>query len=173
MKNELQVVAPPQYRAYQLVAAHDSSEDFTVYQPATFTQRWYALAIDLTLFAPLDVLIHLPFKRYLERMDAYGYDGRYGSLVALLWALPLLLYFVAPTLLWGQTLGKRIVGIRVVRRSFNPNVSLGHVLIRETIGKTLSIVLFGVGIFMVLFSERRRALHDVLAKTQVVTYRVR
>jgi uncharacterized RDD family membrane protein YckC len=169
----LQVVPPPKFRPHLLVAEHTATEDFTVYQPATFTQRWYALTIDIALSTPLDVLVHLPFKRYLERLDAYGMNERYVLLVVLLWVIPTLLCFVAPTLLWGQTLGKRIVGIRVVRASFNPNIPVMDVILRETVGRILSLLLLGTGFLMAAFTDRHRALHDFLAKTQVITYRVR
>lgn len=170
---DVQSLPPPQFRPHQLVAVHEAVEDFTVYQPATFTQRWYALTIDLALSTPVDVLVHLPFKRYLERLSAFGLEGRYAAFYVLLWAIPMLLYFIAPTLIWGQTLGKRIVGIRVVRASFGPNLTFQAVLLRETVGKALSLATLGIGFFMAIFTDRHRALHDYVGKTQVITYRVR
>lgn len=173
MKSELTVeAAPQQFRPHLLVAAHETVEDFTVYQPASVLQRLYAFALDVHLVAPLVVLVHLPFRRYLERLGAYGFEGRYVALYALIWSLPFILYFIAPTLLWGQTLGKRIVGIRVVKASFGPHIPFGSVLLREG-GKILSFGCLGLGLFMALFNERRRGFHDYLGKTQVVTYRVR
>lgn len=178
MNGALQVVPPdagPVGRPHlgPVIPLHDGTEDFTIYQPAGFRLRWYAITLDLALFAPLDVLIHMPFNRYLEKMGAYGYDGRYLAMTILLWAIPMLLYVVAPTLLWGQTLGKRIVGIRVIKASFNPNLTLGSIIIRETIGKLLSLALLGAGFFAVGFTERKRGLHDYMAKTQVISYRIR
>lgn len=178
MKAALQVVpqgsSPAVGRALSpVVPLHEVAEDFTVYRPAGFRLRWYALTLDLALSAPLDVLIHLPFERYLERLNAYGYEGRHLALTVLLWAIPLVLYFLAPTLIFGQTLGKRIVGIRVIRASFNPNLTFGSVLTRETVGKILSLLVFGLGFAAVAFSERKRGLHDHMAKTQVISYRIR
>ncbi len=80
MKTQLQVVEASPYRPYQPVLHHDTREDFTVYQTAGMIPRWYALALDLALSTPLNVLIHLPFRRYLERMQAYGQDARYWVL---------------------------------------------------------------------------------------------
>lgn len=173
MSAHLQVVEQPRRRAGKAVRAHDQVEDFTVYQPAGFVVRWYALTLDVALSAPLDVIIHLPFKRYMTRLAAYGYDGKYAVLWLLLTAIPLLAYFVAPTLLWGQTLGKRIVGLRVVRSSFNPQLGPVAVLMRETVGKALSLALFGLGFLIVAANDRKRGLHDYLAGTQVIQYRER
>jgi uncharacterized RDD family membrane protein YckC len=76
----------------------------------------------------------------------------------------------------GQTPGKQIVGIRVVREGGEP-FNYGYALLRELGIKTL---LFGlVGSFFVyipilldylwpLWDEQNRALHDMVAATRVV-----
>ena len=68
-------------------------DDFSVYRPAGFVQRWYALTLDLALSGPLDMLINLPFSRRLEKLAAYGHSGRYWVLSAFLLLVPVLLYF--------------------------------------------------------------------------------
>jgi uncharacterized RDD family membrane protein YckC len=47
------------------------------------------------------------------------------------------------------------------------------VLLRETLGKALSALILGIGFFMAGFGERRQALHDRLASTHVIRFRVR
>lgn len=173
MKTQLQVVEASPYQAYRPVIHHDTSEDFTVYRTAGVIARWYALWLDVVLSAPLNVLIHLPFRRYLERLEAYGLVTKYWGFSATLGAVLLMLYFIAPTLLFGQTLGKRIVGLRVIRANCSPDVGFLRVVVRETIGKILSLGLLGVGFLMPLMNVRHRALHDYLAGTIVVTYRQR
>lgn len=155
------------------IIRHAQVEDFTVYQPAGYVLRWYALTLDLTFAAPLDVAVHMPFARLLERLAAYDQLFLHHALAALLTAIPLLVYFIAPTVLYGQTLGKRIVGLRVVRGSFNPHLSVGQVILRETVGKALTIMTFGLTALLPESAERKRAMHDHLAETQVITYRQR
>jgi uncharacterized RDD family membrane protein YckC len=169
MKTDL--VAANGYRAYRLVVHHDQSEDFTVYRPAGFVLRWYALTLDLTLAAPLSVLIHLPFNRYLERQTAYGHDAARTGVAMFLTLLPLALCFVGPTLVSGQTLGKKIVGIRVIAADGSGELRLGAVILRETVGKLLSLALFGAGFFMVATSSQKRGLHDRLSRTRVIAFR--
>lgn len=142
------------------VLRHDLTEDFTVYEPADLVQRWSALTFDLTFAAPLYVVAQLPFERYLERLFAYGHIQQYYVLTGLLTAIPLLLYFVVPTAIWGQTLGKRIVGLRVVARGGSPHLRFWQVLVRETIGRIVTLVSFAqVG--------------PGLSGTEVLSYRVR
>jgi len=173
MKTDIQIADAPRYPAYRMVLHHDQTEDFTVYAPAGFVLRWYALTLDLALAAPTIVLIHLPFTRYLEHLAAYGHDGKRIVIEVILNLVPLLGYFVAPTLLYGRTLGKKIVGLRVVGANCQPTLSPGKVFFRETFGKALSLALFGCGFFMVSFNSRRRGLHDYLAQTMVISYRDR
>jgi len=146
-------------------------EDFSVYKPASLVLRWYALTLDLTIFGPIDLLCHMPFARYLERLEAFGPSERFLIISSLIRLIPLVLYFALPTWLYGQTLGKRIVGLRIVRADFDPRISLWAALFRESLGKLLSVCLFGAGILMGLLSARKRSLHDYLTGTCVVEYR--
>jgi uncharacterized RDD family membrane protein YckC len=167
------VLLEGQAQSQSITLHHAVLEDFSVYRPAGFVVRWYALTLDFMLATPLDVLVRLPFARYLERLGAFGDDWRHHLLSALLTAVPLLVYFVGPTLLYGQTLGKHIVGLRVIGEDSSPRLTLQQVLLRETFGKLASALTLGVGFLMVASSSRRRALHDHLARTNVVTYRER
>jgi uncharacterized RDD family membrane protein YckC len=76
----------------------------------------------------------------------------------------------------GQTLGKQIVGIRVVQESGDP-FTYGSAVLREF---AIKYLLFGVvgGFFLAiptllnylwpLWDDQNRALHDMLASTRVV-----
>lgn len=169
----LRPVAPTSIMPGGMVIRHSQREDFTIYQPAGFVLRWYAITLDVIFCAPLDVLVHMPFTRYLERLEAYGFETRAHLVAGLLTAIPILLYFIAPTALYGQTLGKKIVGLRVVRKDFGSDLSIWAVIFRETAGKILSVLSLGVGFAMAGLTGRKRALHDVLAQTQVLSYRHR
>lgn len=150
--------------------SHDQHEDMTCYRPAGFVLRWYALTLDLSFFAPIDLLVHLPFNRLIERYSAYGYDVRVAVLNTLLIILPLLLYVIAPTALYGQTLGKAIVGLRVVRNDWHADLSFRAVLLREIVGKFLSFATFGLGFLGAAWGQAR-TLHDLIGGTRVIRYR--
>ena len=155
------------------VVHHVLVEDFSVYKAAGFVRRWYALALDLILFAPLDLLVHMPFVRYVERLYAFGDINKAIGLTSLLFLIPLMMYFVAPTMIWGQTLGKKIVGVRVVRQDYGGNLGLTQVLVRETFGKLLCVATLGIGFFMVGWTRNNRGLHDRISGTRAVCYRDR
>jgi len=89
-----------------------------------------------------------------------------GTLLMLGWILVAGGYFV---LFWssaGQTLGMRLLRLRVqTAEGVAPSVSRSIV---RMVGLVLAIVLLFTGFLPVLFDERRRALQDFLAGTAVV-----
>lgn len=68
---------------------------------------------------------------------------------------------------WGVTIGKKLLKLRVVNTAYQP-VTLGQVLLRESVGKLYSTLLFNLGYLHVLKHPQRQAWHDKIAKTYVV-----
>jgi uncharacterized RDD family membrane protein YckC len=66
----------------------------------------------------------------------------------------------------GRTLGKGIVGIRVVGADGSP-LTVRQAFVR-TIAFPLSALLFGIGFLMILVQREHRALHDLIAGTASV-----
>lgn len=66
----------------------------------------------------------------------------------------------------GQTLGKKILGIRVTNLD-GERVSMGKMFLREIIGKTISGLILFIGYLMAI-GKAKRALHDYIAKTIVI-----
>lgn len=99
-------------------------------------------------------------------MSAYGTSDPVGILFLLAPYLGLVLYYLAPTARSGQTLGKRMVGIRVVGPGGAPP-GWGRAFLREVLGKLLSGILF-LGYLLAFLHPERRALHDLVAGTRVV-----
>ena len=69
-----------------------------------------------------------------------------------------------------QTLGRRLVGIKVVDEA-GEEISFWRGVLRETIGKYVSDLVFGVGYLGVAFDERKQGWHDKIASTYVVRKR--
>jgi len=80
-----------------------------------------------------------------------------------LWAF---LYLVTGLSITGRSVGKAILGLKVVTRGGAP-VDVGRATVR-VLAFPLNFVLFGVGFLGVLLGRERRALHDVIARTAVV-----
>lgn len=75
-------------------------------------------------------------------------------------------YFTLFTGWDGQTPGKRLLGLRVVRITGDP-VGYGRALLRY-IGYFLSFLLVGFGFVMIAFDRNKRGLHDLIAGTCVI-----
>jgi uncharacterized RDD family membrane protein YckC len=79
-------------------------------------------------------------------------------------------YNVVGWWLFGRTVGKALLGLRVETANGN-SVPLWRSCLR-ILGYPLSALFLGLGFAMALVVPRRRALHDLLAGTQVVYYRI-
>lgn len=79
-----------------------------------------------------------------------------------------LVYFTWMTKVWGQTLGKMIFGLRVIRKDGGPLDWL-TVIFREVIGKFIS-KLFGLhlGYIWSIFHPKKQTWHDQIGDTLVV-----
>jgi uncharacterized RDD family membrane protein YckC len=88
-----------------------------------------------------------------------------GAVVFLVWSVA---YFVTFWSTTGQTPGARIMRFRVLA----PGAQGGHIAPRRALVRLLGMILAAIpllaGYFMVLFDDRRRGLHDRLARTVVV-----
>jgi uncharacterized RDD family membrane protein YckC len=132
---------------------------------APFSLRCGALLIDYILIVVV-VVFSTVWARLLgggARM-AGGTTETLGLLVALAVAV---LNFILLAGWRGQTVGKWATGLRIERRDGGP-VGIGRILVRHTIGYTLSLLIFGLGFLLAAFDSRGRTLHDLLAGTLVV-----
>ena len=77
-------------------------------------------------------------------------------------------YWMLPLYSTGQTLGKRLMKIRVISLT-GPEVSIGTAIMRETFYKFVSGAVFCLGFVRILTHPDGRAWHDKFAKTRVVS----
>jgi uncharacterized RDD family membrane protein YckC len=87
-----------------------------------------------------------------------------GSVAYGLWLVG---YFVVLWSVTGQTIGNRLLEIRVCRTADGTVPSAGAALLRFA-GLTLAAVPLFAGFLPILFDDRRRGVHDMLAGTVVV-----
>jgi uncharacterized RDD family membrane protein YckC len=83
-----------------------------------------------------------------------------------LWSLVVASYFVLFWTLTGETPGMRLMALRVSNAAGDPP-RFGKALLR-LVGMVLAAVPFFAGYLPILFDDRRRGLHDMLAGTVVV-----
>jgi uncharacterized RDD family membrane protein YckC len=84
------------------------------------------------------------------------------ALVLIVWGYNI--FFVAN---YGATPGKRIFKIKVLRTD-QTAVSLGKAILRETVGKILSGMFFGLGYIWAGFDNSKQSWHDKIAGTYVI-----
>lgn len=132
---------------------------------AAFRTRMVAALIDLffTTIFPL-VAIAAMLLRAQTGQDTASF-GQY-ALIACLGLAVFGAYHIVQIALWGQTLGKALVGIRVV--TLDGNIpGFGRALLR-VVGYGFSLLPAGWGFLVAAGDPRRQALHDRIAETVVI-----
>jgi len=146
---------------------------------AGFWRRALAFAVDgvilLVLFGALGGLSAMLLHRPLPRLSQLGPDylvdvavnGDALTLTGLaLFAVLALAYFAVFHGLVGQTVGKRLLGIRVID-GFGERLSFGRAVLRS-FGYVASSLLLLLGFLWIAFDREKRGLHDWIADTYVI-----
>jgi uncharacterized RDD family membrane protein YckC len=128
--------------------------------------RAVAALIDALILVPIDLVV-IYFTLRLCRLGLQD--------LTVLPAVPLLLFFLildggyllAFTAAGGQTIGKMAMGLKVVGRD-GDSPSAGRALVR-TLAWIVSVAPLGLGLLPAAFDADRRALHDRVAGTRVVS----
>lgn len=129
-------------------------------RPAGFWIRAVAALVDLALFFMVQRSLTLLGGR-LWGGSGEGFTGVVGSFTLLFAAVYAIVLHAGP----GQTLGKLVVGARVVDVDGGP-AGVGPALLRW-FGYFLSGATFGAGFVIAGLRRDKRALHDLVAGTRV------
>jgi uncharacterized RDD family membrane protein YckC len=86
--------------------------------------------------------------------------------VAAMWSIVVAGYFVLFWTLTGETPGMRLMRLRVLDAEGQPPRFARSVL--RLIGAILAAIPFFAGYLLILVDDRRRGLHDMIARTVVV-----
>ena len=127
--------------------------------PAGFGIRLAAFLIDNVILTGAFVVL-LPILFDVEDAEMQS-DGAFLFIIAVSLSYSTLLVGI-----WGATLGKRVLGLRIVRLDGSP-VGIPRALRRELATILSEFLLLG-GYLMVAFRSDKRALHDLIAGTVVV-----
>jgi uncharacterized RDD family membrane protein YckC len=132
--------------------------------------RFVAVLLDVVLvFFPFAIVVGLMTGGgYAERDAGYANAGVNVGAKAVWLLLALgVAYYVACEALTGMTLGKRMVGIRVVRED-GEHVTFGAAVVRNLLRLVDAFVFYLVGFLFALTSPRGQRLGDRAAHTIVV-----
>ncbi len=98
--------------------------------------------------------------------------GRRDFLIIAATAVLIAMFYIIGMWVWqGQTLGKMVTGIKVIRTDSSP-LMLPHAVARF-LGLLLSIAMLGIGLIWIAFDSRKQGIHDKIADTYVVKLPVR
>jgi uncharacterized RDD family membrane protein YckC len=126
--------------------------------------RAIALAVDAALLSVVAAAVSAMVTLIASLVGSLHPAWLVGVLLAVGWTLFATVYFAACWTIAGQTLGMRMLHVRVRHAGATP--SLPRSLVR-VVGLWLSIALCFLGFVPVLFDRRRRGLADWLAGTTV------
>jgi len=136
---------------------------------APFPLRCAALIIDYIVLLAVPI-VWLVLARFLSDTGVPDAIGR------TIWILAVLLAVVdcilLPMIFRGQSLGKMLVGIRIVRRD-GTRANAVQILLRNVLGYVLTVATLGVGFLIAAVTPTGRALHDYIGGTVVVRGRKR
>lgn len=78
-----------------------------------------------------------------------------------------LLYTLLMWMLWSASLGKKILGLKIIDASSGAPLRFGQALLRY-LGYFPAVIMMMIGIFWVIFDQRKQGWHDKMANTIVV-----
>jgi uncharacterized RDD family membrane protein YckC len=137
-------------------------------EPADFGQRLGAFLFDLLLF-----MIVLMAATFMLSASSKRSIVSSNAMLAAFYGLGFVLFALNFVLLAGragQTVGKRLVGIRIVREDGEP-IGIVQVLLRHCVGYTLSTLGAFLGFLWVIWDAKHQGWHDKIARTVVVLAR--
>ena len=144
------------------------------YDIAGIGSRFLAAIIDTFLITAAQIIIFLLVGLIISRLDMnLGVGG--GVLVAAATLLAFVLlwgYYIAFELLWnGQSPGKRLIGLRVVRDGGRPITFVGSAIRNLIRIADFLPALYGIGVVVMFIDRRSRRLGDLAGGTLVVKER--
>jgi uncharacterized RDD family membrane protein YckC len=141
-------------------------------QYARFWPRVGAHLVDLVLYGlPLSAFVTTAFVSlaHADQPDAPD-DGIHvvGLVVGVVGMLSVTVIYLWVLGRSGQTWGRRIARVRVVRNHTGDPIGIGRALARQLFWFMTVAPLFGLGYLWMLWDDERQTLHDKVADTVVV-----
>ncbi|WP_096202676.1 RDD family protein [Bacillus sp. FJAT-45350] len=145
----------------------DQEKEETVrYRYAGFWMRFWAFSLDSIVVFSLNGILVYPILRMLGLMESTVWAFSVNSVLT---GLVAFLYFALLTKYFSQTLGKRVLGLKVIGKD-SERLSWSAIIFREGIGRFIIQVfaLMYLLYLVVAFSKDKQGIHDMIADTYVV-----
>ncbi|RDW20901.1 RDD family protein [Oceanobacillus chungangensis] len=133
---------------------------------AGFWIRFWAYLADLVIVFSINGILLSPLK-FID--GGKPIELGYWTLAGLISVLVLYLYFLLMTKYYGQTLGKMIFGIKVIRKDLKA-LQWSDIVFRELVGRFFYRVIFIAQLLyiVVAFDGKKQGIHDMISDTRVV-----
>ncbi len=133
---------------------------------APFLLRCGALLIDYILLISIPV-ISLLLARFSGEDGAKLLTSELNNTGWLIMILLGLTNFIIFPMFTGQSIGKMLTGLRVVKLD-GTNPTFGALFLRHIVGYPLTVLTGGIGFLISAFNQKGRSLNDIIAGTVVV-----
>ncbi|MBS1264132.1 MAG: hypothetical protein MAG715_01333 [Methanonatronarchaeales archaeon] len=103
-----------------------------------------------------------PYIGFGPRFVAYLIDS------ILAFTIIYIFYWFYRTARYGDSLGKKVMGIVIVNRNGERHLGFGKMLMREIVGRFVDWIFLGIGALWILLDDEKQAIHDKVASTYVI-----
>jgi uncharacterized RDD family membrane protein YckC len=134
---------------------------------AGFASRFLSFVVDMVIITAIFLLVLAAISFAATVLTGKAVDFHRGDIWVIIgYAIWGFIYFARSWGASGRTAGMALFGVQVVRTD-GGDVSERKAALR-TLVFPLSFLLLGLGFLGIVFGDRRRALHDVIAGTTVI-----
>ncbi len=150
----------------EIIKHHSSEIDYSGYEAASFGSRAVAIIVDGIIVGVPNQVISVGFGMLMK--------GQKDPIILLVLTILSFLVGMALPVAYavfflrrdGQTLGKKLMNLKVLNDDSSEDLSVKTILLREVLGKFISSIVFLLGYLIVLFGKD--SFHDRIAKTRVI-----
>lgn len=128
-------------------------------------RRWVAAMVDSLIIIVVNWLVS--FMVGLVLIFAGQEIAVWNSVIGIFTVIVNYLYYIWMIGKWGQTLGKKLLKIKVVD-IYGKAPGYKRAFIREVVGKFVSAIVLLLGYFWAIWDKKKQTWHDKLAQTAVV-----
>ncbi|GIO25601.1 RDD family protein [Ornithinibacillus bavariensis] len=150
----------------EISVAYENDVPDTNQRYAGFWMRFWAYFIDVLVIFSLNGILLSPFK-FIN--DGIAISIGFWTVTGIVGSIVFYAYFLLMTKFLGQTIGKMILGIRVIREDEKP-LRWSDLIFREVVGRFIYRVFTILMLLYVVvgFTEQKQGLHDMIGNTRVV-----
>lgn len=136
------------------------------YRYAGFWMRFWAYLLDLLVLLSINTIIVSPIIAITNLSEIRIF---FFSIEAILISIVTILYFLLLTKIWGQTIGKMVLGIKVISKKGVP-LTWSALIYREVVGRyIIQVFMLTYTLYLIVaFQRKKQGLHDMIGDTLVI-----